>query len=107
MDVPDSLRSARRRAGLSQSELAARSETSQTAISAYERGRKEPSLSTLSRLLAATGAELSIRPNAGVREPTPAQFAQASRTLLRVLSLAEQLPSRPGRALRFPRLTSR
>jgi len=58
MDVAATLREARRRAGLSQAALAARSGTSQATISAYESARKQPSVDTLSRLLAAAGAVL-------------------------------------------------
>ena len=42
-------------------ELAARGKTSQAAISAYESGRRSPSVDTLSRLLAAAGFELRLR----------------------------------------------
>src|SRR5438309_10228565 len=47
MDVPSILRQARRGAGLSQSALAARAQTSQATVSAYESGRKQPSVETL------------------------------------------------------------
>ena len=55
------IRIARRRAGLSQEELARRAATSQAAISAYESGRRSPSVATLSRILAASGFELRMR----------------------------------------------
>lgn len=55
------IRMARRDAGLSQSELARRAKTSQAAISAYESGRRSPSVQTLSRVLAAAGFELRMR----------------------------------------------
>lgn len=50
------LRQARRLAGLTQAELARRAEVTQSVISAYESGRREPALSTLQRLVEATGA---------------------------------------------------
>ncbi|HVL98266.1 MAG TPA: helix-turn-helix transcriptional regulator [Egibacteraceae bacterium] len=53
------LRSARRRAGLSQHALARRAGTSQPTLSAYERGEKGPSVETLTRLLAAAGTTLT------------------------------------------------
>lgn len=56
------LREARRRAGLSQAGLARLARTSQPTISAYERGEKDPSVSTLERLLAVTGTRLIGRP---------------------------------------------
>lgn len=54
------LRDARVRSQLSQSELARRAGVAQSVISAYESGRREPSLPTLTRLVAATGHELAI-----------------------------------------------
>lgn len=56
------LRRARLRAGLSQQELAHRSRTSRTAVSAYEHGHKSPSLETLERLLDAAGFQLEVQP---------------------------------------------
>jgi len=68
MDYGRSLRAARTRAGLSQAELAQRAQTSQPAIARYEAGVATPSLPTLERLLAATGASLVLgtsRPRTG------------------------------------------
>jgi transcriptional regulator with XRE-family HTH domain len=55
------IRMARREAGLTQAELAARASTSQAAISAYESGRRSPSVETLARVLLAAGFELRMR----------------------------------------------
>lgn len=100
------LRAARERAGLTQSELADRSGTSQATISAYESGTKEPSVATLERLLAAAGARLTVQAGAPAAVvPSAAQHARAARTLLDVLALAEALPTRHQPHLRFPRLT--
>lgn len=52
----------RRVAGLSQGELARRAGTSRPTVSAYEHGRKSPSLDTLERLLDAAGYQLYARP---------------------------------------------
>jgi len=52
---------ARREAGLTQAALAQRAATSQAAISAYESGRRSPSVETLSRILAAAGFEVRMR----------------------------------------------
>jgi transcriptional regulator with XRE-family HTH domain len=52
---------ARRQACLTQKALANRAATSQAAISAYESGRRSPSVETLTRILAAAGFELRIR----------------------------------------------
>ena len=52
------LRQARRRAGLSQVALAARAGVTQSVISAYESGHRQPSLPTLAALVEAAGYEL-------------------------------------------------
>jgi transcriptional regulator with XRE-family HTH domain len=54
---------ARLDAGLSQEELARRAHTSRTTLSAYERGRKSPTLTTVERLLAQTGYALALVPD--------------------------------------------
>lgn len=58
--APALLREARRRAGLTQVELAARAGVAQSVISAYERGRREPGLATLLRLVEASGCQLAL-----------------------------------------------
>lgn len=55
------IRIARRQAGLTQQALADRAGTSQAAISAYESGRRSPSVDTLCRLLGAVGYEVRMR----------------------------------------------
>ena len=55
------LREARQRAGLTQTELARRAQVTQSVISAYEANARQPSLSTLRRLVAATGLELHMQ----------------------------------------------
>jgi len=52
---------ARRTAKLSQHELARRARTSRPTLSAYEHGRKSPTLETATRLLAAAGFELTLQ----------------------------------------------
>lgn len=52
---------ARNDAGLSQRELARRAGTSQATLSAYEAGRKSPSLDTLARIVRAAGQDLRIQ----------------------------------------------
>lgn len=51
---------ARNAAGLTQRSLAARAGTSAAAINRYERGRSQPDLETLARVLAACGFELRM-----------------------------------------------
>ena len=53
---------ARRRAALSQEELAERAGTSRTAISAYEAGTKDPRSETVERLIEAAGFRLELVP---------------------------------------------
>jgi transcriptional regulator with XRE-family HTH domain len=55
------IRMARRQAGLTQQSLAKRAGTSQAAMSAYESGRRSPSVETLCRILAAAGFEVRMR----------------------------------------------
>ena len=100
---------ARKRAGLTQAELARRAGTSQPVISAYEHGRRDPSIETLRRLVRATGAELelgvSARDHGGV--PPALTDAQRAERLVDVLLLADAIPARRARgALRFPRISS-
>lgn len=57
------LRQARRGAGLTQAELAARAGVTQSVVSAYESGHRQPSLPVLAALIEAAGYELA----AGVR----------------------------------------
>ena len=52
---------ARIRAGMSQVDLARAARTSQPAVSAYESGKRSPSVETLTRLLAAAGFELRMQ----------------------------------------------
>jgi len=52
------LRQARNSVHLSQTERAKRAGVAQSVISAYESGRREPALSTLRRLIEATGLDL-------------------------------------------------
>lgn len=51
---------ARRRCGLSQAELAKRAGTTQSVISVYESGRRQPSLPTLAALVKAAGLQLTV-----------------------------------------------
>lgn len=61
MDASGSLlREARVRAGLSQSDLARRARVPQSVVSEYEAGKRQPAIRTLSRLIAATGHQLTL-----------------------------------------------
>jgi transcriptional regulator with XRE-family HTH domain len=54
------LREARKTAGLTQREVARRSGVSQPHISAYENGRRQPTVPTMARLIEATGNRLLL-----------------------------------------------
>jgi uncharacterized protein len=54
------LRRARKRAGLSQVELAGRAGVTQSVVSAYESGQRQPSVPALARLIEAAGFELTM-----------------------------------------------
>jgi transcriptional regulator with XRE-family HTH domain len=62
VDAGNLLAWARRRSGLSQDELAKRSGTSRPTLSAYEHGRKSPSLATAERIVEAAGFTLDLVP---------------------------------------------
>jgi transcriptional regulator with XRE-family HTH domain len=95
MDAATTLQRARTSSGLSQRELAERAGTSQATVSAYESGRKHPSVATFSRLLSAAGWRLRTEPTARpVREPTLAELRRVERGLADVLALAAMLPTR-------------
>jgi transcriptional regulator with XRE-family HTH domain len=105
MNTAREISAARRAAGLTQTELAHRSGTSQATISAYEHGTKVPSPATLERVLAAAGRRLTTAPaTALVRVPRPEELAHRGRVLRQVLDLAERLPARRARRLTYPRL---
>ena len=103
-DAATVLREARRRAGLTQREMASRAGVRQPVVAAYESGRREPTIPMLRKLLRATGhdldLDLGLRPAHRLADPE-----RANARLQLALDLAEHLPHRPRRAaLRFPRL---
>ena len=67
MDSAGTLKRARRRAGLTQRELAERSGVAQPAISRIESGRVVPLVDTLDRLLRLCGEQLEAVPLLGER----------------------------------------
>lgn len=98
--APRLLVEARRRAELTQAELARRAGLPRSVVNAYERGRREPGAEMLARILAAAGLGLRLAPV--VRR---VDEERASRILAQVLDLAEALPSRRRRAgLSYPSL---
>jgi len=99
MDAAVTLRRVRLRSGLSLRALAARADTSHSTLSAYEAGRKIPTVETLDRIVRAAGYELGV-------ELTPAvggaDRAARGRELVEVLDLAAQFPARHAATLDFP-----
>ena len=101
MDVATLLRASRWRAGLSQRELATRAGTSAAAVCLYEKGTRVPRTDTLMRLLAATGATLSLRAEWSASH---LDLVANGRTLEELLDLSDHLPHRSDSALQFPPL---
>lgn len=62
-DAASLIRGVRRRAGMSQRELARRSGTAQSVVARIERGQTDPSTRTLVRLVSAAGFDLDARLN--------------------------------------------
>lgn len=58
----------RDKAGLTQEELARRAGTSRPTLSAYEHGRKSPTVATFARLLSEAGWELAAEPHVSFTE---------------------------------------
>jgi transcriptional regulator with XRE-family HTH domain len=61
INAPALLRSARKRSGLTQRELAQRAGTSQSVVARIELGHSSPTIATLNRLLEATGHSVEAR----------------------------------------------
>lgn len=66
MDVAAVVRKARRRAGLTQRALAARTGIAQPTIARIEQGKDDPRVSTVERLLQACGETLEAIPQLGI-----------------------------------------
>ena len=100
MEAATLLRRARERGPFTLRELAARAGTSHATLSAYEAGRKVPTVSTLDRILRAAGVEV-------VDELTPApggaDRSARGRELIDALDLAAMFPARHEPELGFPR----
>ena len=110
MEPSELIAMARRRAGLTQAELARRAGTSQPVISAYERGLRDPSHRTLRRLVEAAGGRMRVEmmPTPMSELPPPATIDEHARRLVDVLGLADALPKRRRPpTLDMPRLVSR
>jgi transcriptional regulator with XRE-family HTH domain len=98
VDAATLLTTSRRRARLTQRALAELAGTSAAAVCLYERGDRVPRIDTLTRLVAATGANLRL----SVTPPPPVDVEANGRTLADLLSLADHLPQRSGPELDAP-----
>jgi transcriptional regulator with XRE-family HTH domain len=68
----DLLEQVRVSSGLTQEELARRAGTSRPTLSAYEHGRKSPTVATFARLLSGAGWDLAAQPHVSfTRQPSP------------------------------------
>jgi transcriptional regulator with XRE-family HTH domain len=72
MDAAELLERVRASSGLTQEELARRAGTSRPTLSAYEHGRKSPTVATFSRLLAQAGWDLAVQPHVTFTQQTSA-----------------------------------
>ncbi|MFM8483759.1 MAG: helix-turn-helix domain-containing protein [Actinomycetota bacterium] len=81
------LRDLRKQAGLSQVEVARRAGMVATVLSAYERGRRQPSVEIAGRIIEVMGYDITF-----ARRLDP---EVQGRQLVDVLTLAEALPYRP------------
>lgn len=107
MNTAELLRHARIREGLSQTEVAARAGTSQPVVSAYENGHRDPSVSTLRKLVAATGLQLELRLATSTPDLVPPASPQEhADRLVDVLLLADAIGHRQRAPLAFPRIDS-
>ncbi|MBV9485571.1 MAG: helix-turn-helix transcriptional regulator [Frankiaceae bacterium] len=89
------LREVRRRAGLSQKELARRSGIAATLISAYENCRRVPSGDALIRLIEACGGSIDTTTTVDQSRAAAAQLEQ-------VAAIAMALPRRDAGPLTYP-----
>lgn len=86
------IRRARLAAGLTQTELGRRAGITQSVVSAYESGRREPALSTLARLVEATGSQLVMsleaRPDRDLPDTDRGRMLRRHRAAVRRIAAA-------------------
>jgi transcriptional regulator with XRE-family HTH domain len=90
----DLLVDARRRAHLTQAELARRAGIPRSVLNAYERGTRQPGADALASILLSAGFDLRLA--------RVIDHERNARVLSEVLDLAERLPYRPRRKLDYP-----
>ncbi|WP_208026807.1 helix-turn-helix domain-containing protein [Rhabdothermincola sediminis] len=102
------LAGARRRAGLSQRELAVRAGTSRGTLAEYETGKRDPRLSTALRLLRECGASLVEEGSAPASTPDTRQAARdrhEARSIALHAAILDELRREPATVLRRARAT--
>lgn len=85
--------------GLTQAELARRSGLQPSVLSAYEHGRRQPSVAALARIAGAAGLTIAVGPPSD-----EAALERAGKVLIDVLGLADRMPARPRGELAYPPL---
>jgi len=88
------IKKARERSGLSQAELARRAGITRSVLNAYEHGKRQPGADALVAILAAAGFDIDLRPRIDKE--------RNARILADVLELAQRLPYKPKKTLRYP-----
>jgi transcriptional regulator with XRE-family HTH domain len=98
MDAAHTIRTARRRSGLTLRALAARAGTSHSTISAYESGAKVPTTATLERIVRAAGFAIDTT----LQRRVEAEGITRGEELAAVLELAAAFPARHRPTLDCP-----
>ena len=88
------IREARRRAGLSQHELAERIGTTQSVVTRWETGRRHPTFETVVKAVRACGLELTFR--LGPPDPDHELFIRENRRLSPAERLARMTDQKSG-----------
>lgn len=88
-----------RRTGLKHSDLARKAGLDRSVISAYARGRRQPSVSAIARIARGAGLRLELAP-----APGDASLERQARVLEMVLDLAGSLPFKGRGELQYPPL---
>ena len=99
MDAATLIRQARSGSGLSLRQLARRAGTSHATLSAYEAGRVDPSVHTVSRIIRSAGFDPAV---VLVPRVDPTEGGRGDE-LVQVLELAARFPARHARRLSYPR----
>lgn len=90
------------RSGLKPSELARRAGLDRSVLSAYSRGRRQPSVAALARIAQGAGLQLELAPIAGAGSQE--SLERQAKILEMVLDLAWSLPFKGRGELEYPPL---